>query len=693
MLPHMVVNSEPQLPEMPAQEQDQFDLPMPLERRRKRGGPRWWRRLRKRLDLRTQIARLLLLLVGVASVVAVVALVLVTDTTSRVQSSLQGLERSLSGFSGPMNAELGLGDFERLQSTVRDLTSTLTSAQSQLNLVRPAAALDPNWEASLVSLEAAQRLSQAATTMLDGLQPTVFFLTSGEDSETLLAQISSGERVVELLRIGRGSFIDAQGYLQAAALKTESLTTAGLSPDTLLMVERLRNYQTQLTSINELLINAPDLLNAGLGLNSEQSYLILAQNSDEIRPSGGYISTYGWISVRNGRIIDYDYRATTTTTPNPPPDEFGSEMAIPSWWIRYREPVYAAWDGSWYADFPSTASMALRYYNEGSNPQSPVSGVIAIDIQAFEYILSALGEVVVPGSGDVVTTDNFRDVIYTIRADGRDQQAHKEFLAELYQQIFADWQTFATDPEVSARMFSVLLRALQEKHIMLYFEDEGLNRAVELMGWSGEQTGAAGSDYLMVVDANLGNKSNRSVRRQITYDVQIQADGTLSNRATIAYDYSAIVASADPAVNEAAHGPLDYDNLLQVFTTPDSVVTTTNEALPYMLQIVQPEHSLFVSQVQIPFDSSQRYQFAFTTPPLIERIGDYYRYRLLLQKQPGMQPELLSVQVSLPPSATLVSTSVEPAANYDLDRQILEFRYEFVKDEVLEIVFRVASGG
>jgi hypothetical protein len=685
----MVVNSESQSPELPVQEQEQLvDLPMPLERRRRKSGPRWWRRLRKRLDFRAQLVRMLILLLGIASVVTVVALVLITDTTSRVESSLQSLERSLVSFSGPMNAELGLDDFERLQSNVRDLTSTLTSAQSQLSLVRPAAALDANWAASLISLEAAQRLSQAATTMLDGLQPTVFFLTSGEDNETLLAQISSGERVVELLRIGRGSFVEAQGYLQAAALKTDSLTTEGLTPDTLLMVERLRNYQTQLTAINELLINAPDLLNAGLGLNSEQSYLILSQNSDELRPSGGYISTYGWISVRNGRITDYDYRPTTTNTPNPPPAAFASEIAIPSWWIRYREPIYAAWDGSWYADFPSTASMAMRYYNEGSNPQSPVSGVIAIDIQAFEYILSALGEVVVPGYGDVVTTDNFREVIYDIRADGRDQQAHKQFLADLYQQIFADWQTYATDPEVSARMFSILLRALQEKHIMLYFEDEALNRAVQLVGWSGAQADASGSDYLMVVDANLGNKSNRSVRRQITYDVQIQADGTLSNRATIAYDYSAIVAGSDPAVNEAVHGPLDYDNLLQVFTTPDSVVTTTNEELPYILQTDSSEHTLFVSQVQIPFDSSERFQFSFTTPPLIERIGDYYRYRLLLQKQPGIQPELVSVQVSLPPGATLVSTSVEPAANYDLDRQILEFRYEFVKDEVLEIVYR-----
>jgi hypothetical protein len=680
----MTVDLEPK----PLHPEADDNLPLPLEKRRKPRGPRWLRRLRKKLDLRTQIVRILVVLIGVSAVIVVVGLVLLTDATSRVQSSLQSLERSLSAFSQPVNAELGFEDFQRLQSSVRELVATLTNVQGQVGFAYPIAPINPNWQASAIGLEAAQGMAQAANTMLDGLQPTVFFLTGGQESDSPLAQFSSGERIVELLRIGRSSFIEAQSYLQAAALNLEMLSTEGVTPDTLLTVEQLTTYHAQLTAANELLTNAPDLLNAALGLNVEQNYLVLSQNSDEIRPSGGYVSTYGWINVRNGRIIDYDYRATTPTSPNPPPANFADALAVPSWWIRYREPVYAAWDGSWYADFPSTAEMAMDFYNAGNNPQSPVAGVIAIDIQAFEYILAALGEVVVPRFGDVVTTDNFRQVIYTIRADDEGDQAHKAFLAELYRQIFADWQVYATDPEVSGRIFSVLLRALQEKHIMLYFADEGLNRAVRLLGWAGAQASAVNSDYLMVVDANLGNKSNRSVRRQITYDVQIQADGTLSNRATVAYDYSAIVASEDPAVNERYHGPLDYDNLLQVFTTPGSIVTSTNEELPYMLQIDGEAQSLFVTQVRVPFDSSERFQFAFTTPPLIERIGDYSRYRLLLQKQPGMQPELLSVQVALPPGAALVSASIEPAANYNLDRQILEFRFDFVQDEVLEIVYR-----
>lgn len=123
-----------------------------------------------------------------------------------------------------------------------------------------------------------------------------------------------------------------------------------------------------LADFHRVLLASPDLLTAALGLNETQSYLILAQNNDELRPSGGYLSTYGWMTVRNGRITKYDYQATTTTSPNPPPETLASQVQIPEWWIQYRQPLYAAWDSSWHVDFPrrrawrpgTTTTAAIR---------------------------------------------------------------------------------------------------------------------------------------------------------------------------------------------------------------------------------------------------------------------------------------------------------------------------------------------
>jgi len=621
-------------------------------------------------------------------VLGVGGLVLVTDATNRVESSLGSLNRVVASITTRPGTELTLSDFNRLQSSLDDVLSTLSSVQQQIGFLRPIVNLNNTLDGTLTSLDAAQQLALAADAMLDGLQPTLFFLVGGEDDKTVIGQISSGERVVELLRLGRPGFINAGDYLQTASGYIQAIETSELSAGILLQVEQLSAFHDQLSDIQRILMTAPDLLTVGLGLETQQNYLVLSQNSDEIRPSGGYLSTYGWMTIRNGRVVDYSYSATTATSPNPPDDTMASEIELPSWWIQYGEPVYAAWDGSWSPDFPTTAQMAMWYYNNGNNPQSPVNGSVSIDIVAFEYILEALGEVTVSDYNMIVTTENFREVVYDIRAFGEGDLPHKRFLASLYRQIFTDWQAIASNPETSADILGVLLRALQEKHIMMYFNDENLNEATELLGWSGQQQDAIGRDYLMVVDANLGNKSNSSIRRQVTYDVEILPEGAVSTRTTLLYDYPAAVADLDPAVDPEFHGPLDYNNLLQVYIPIGSNVGETSGAINQVQEVDYAAHTLLTGEMTVQYDSSERVQFSYISPNVIESLGEYQRYRLLIQKQPGMQPELVNIQITLPVGATLVSTTPETVANYNLDRQILEFRFEQTTDVELEIVYR-----
>jgi hypothetical protein len=354
--------------------------------------------------------------------------------------------------------------------------------------------------------------------------------------------------------------------------------------------------------------------------------------------------------------------------------------------LSYDEPRYAAFDGSWYADFPSTAQMALSYYNNGNNDRAPLDATIAIDITGFEYILGALGSVVVPEFNEVVTIDNFRDVVYKIRADG--DGAHKRFLAALYKQIFADWQTASSDPQTNAKVLGALLQALQEKHIMLYFGDEKLNQAINLLGWAGTQSSTTDHDYLMVADANLGNKSNHSIIRQLTYDVTIQPDGTLSSRTGINYDYSARLAESDPAVNAPTNGPLNYSDLMQVFVPLGSTLLSTDN-LPEKTQTVTNEtNSEFVRHMFLEYDASERFQFSYTTKPLIEAFGPYKRYRLLLQKQAGTPGDTVSVQVTLPSNAKLITASPEPDASYTLDSLILEYQLTLTNDKWIEVIYK-----
>lgn len=644
--------------------------------RQRRRKPAWQRKLRHWLKLKN-----ILLAAGIIAVVLTVSsLVLVTDATNRVQAAMTSLQRVISTTN--FESELTLSDYERLRGAVGDLENNLISARNQLRFLRPFAGVNQNLGATLEAMEAAVHLSDAGEKMLRGLQPAVFFLLSNEGEGNLA--LSSSERLVELLRVGQTEFASAEESLVAAREIIAGLSLGDLAPDLVLNFFDLTQYADNLSRANAVLRQSPDLLTSALGLSGTQTYLILSQNSDELRPSGGYIGTYGWMTVRNGQIVDYQYSPTTATSPNPPPALLAGDITIPDWWLQYDQPIYAAWDGSWSADFGATAERASWFYNQGNNPQAPVHGVIGIDIIGFERILAALGSVVVPGYPDVITPANFRQVVYGIRESNEGDTPHKRFIARLYQQIFTDWQAASVSPGTSARILNTLLSALSEKHIMLYFANPELENAVRLLGWAGEQQSAVEHDYLMVVDANLGNKSNRSINRQVTYDVDIGADGTLHNRVAVMYEYLARTAENDPAIDPRFHGPLDYNNLLQVFA-PASSILAGQGTEPRTVTL--PEHTNFVARVRVPYDSSERFQLTYQTPALVREIGNYRLYRLLLQKQPGTAGDSITVQVMLPAGTAIVNVEPEPAARFDLERTILEFRLPLVTDRWIEIIY------
>jgi hypothetical protein len=625
----------------------------------------------------------------VPAIIAIVVLaILAADSLSQVSRSYNDFKTIFKSLEDKSATELTLQDYQQVDESLAALSQALDRANTRTRPLRLLEFLSPNIRIRFSLLDAAIHAVAGSRDFLAGLEPTVVHLERGGIVATESAETgnfgSSGERTSELLLTGRNRFLGAQQEISTAKTILTELDLTGISGEDLLSLQTLSDYIERVDTYNQLALEAPELLNLLFGLEETQSYFILSQNNDELRPSGGYISTWGWLQVRDGQVQDYAYYPTTTESPLPPDAALATEIEVPDWWIQYRQPLYAAWDGSWYADFPSTAEMAAWYYNNGDNPLVPVDGVIAVDLVTVEYLLGALGPVTIPEYGVVVADTDFREVIYDIRSSGVALE-HKRFVAALYGEIINQWEK--ADATTRGKVNRALLQALREKHLLLYFADNDLQAAAQVMNWTGALVVEKNQDFLMVSDANLGNKSSSSVQRSITYDVTIESDLSASGQLAIFYDFPATAAEADPAVRPEHYGnQRDYHTILQVLVPDGSQMIPTDETIETQA-VDMGVYTNFIKRMFVLYDGTSRIEYEYTLPNVIEMVGDYRRYRLHLEKQPGTRADAVLVTISLPASSSIVSISPEPSAEYDLGEKVVEFDLFLLQDQAIEIIY------
>ncbi len=147
---------------------------------------------------------------------------------------------------------------------------------------------------------------------------------------------------------------------------------------------------------------APDLL----GRDGRRTYLILAQNEDEIRATGGFISGTGIISIDNGEISsmsfeDADLIGDVNLKPyNWPPAPFQAFMGLDYFLFR---------DANFWPDFPTSAEQAMTLYSYDRNTH--IDGVIAIDQEFLRLLVRATGPINVRALDRTINASNVVDLM------------------------------------------------------------------------------------------------------------------------------------------------------------------------------------------------------------------------------------------------------------------------------------------
>ncbi len=505
----------------------------------------------------------------------------------------------------------------------------------------------------------------------------------------------------------RPSLLKAQAALEKAKEMRAQMNLARLSPGVRDSVTRLDGYISALDQGLALATSVPDVL--GGTDSGPKTYLILVENEDELRATGGFITAVGKAVVSNGELaslsIDDSYNVDDINKAYPAaPWQMQSYMNIPIMTFR---------DVSWYTDYPTAVRWARYLY--AYTDSSRVDGVIAIDQHVLATILSVTGPVAVSALNTTVTSDNIRTVMRAQKVappvEQRDPNWYrKQFMNPIASAVL---QRLFSGTGISwEQLLTAMMTELDGRHILVQLDDAAMAKLLAERGWDGVVRNGGG-DFLMAVDANVGyNKTNAVVSSSISYDVNLTdlsapaaslliseqnaAQGTGScnqwpenvDQTTMEYwypidrcyyDYLRVYVPAGTQLTAAAAHAVPSDEMTMLEQDVPARVDLLDEALPN----VQGFGTLLV----VPKQGSLTTGFQFNLPATVLQMdpntGEQI-YHLKIQKQAGTVDTPITIRIHLPQGSRVDSAS--PA--YAQDGPNLILNLDLKTDTDVRVIFR-----
>ena len=421
------------------------------------------------------------------------------------------------------------------------------------------------------------------------------------------------------------------------------------------------------------------ILSEVLGLDGKRrEYMVLLQNENEIRPSGGFIGSYAILSFEGGKLLSFEvkdiYEADGQLKGHvEPPIEIKKYLGEAAWFMR---------DANWQSSFPM-AAKDIQWFLEKETGRK-VDGVIGLNLAVVKSILGVTGEIFVPDFKEKINKDNlYEQAEYYSETKffaGSVQKA--SFLGAISKQLLEEIKS-AKGAE-GQKLLMEVVDLMDRNEIQVVLNETKAAEVLANAGWDGAiYEGKCNgekcyADYLYIVEANLGvNKANYFLYRNVERQVVI-GEKTISNTLKIAYENTA-KSSAWPGG--------DYKNYLRIYVPAGTSVQEVNWSLGGSSEkkIVSGE-DLKITQV----GAKEEIGFLVTVPvgkkvsvevKYAENIDlsalQSFSYLSYIQKQSGFGDTGMVTLISIPENWQI--NAVEPAAsviggkllfNQKLDRDI-----------------------
>ena len=395
----------------------------------------------------------------------------------------------------------------------------------------------------LLAISALSRFFPPLTYVPDSLNSVALLsediLQMGKDVDYLkkngvqfMTQQKGGELIATLERleknIGDISRLNAEIKNTSFHLKTISSELAAISG----IIEK--NY----IPVSLQLYRAQSFLQAFLNIlkqPGDQHLLLLFQNPSEMRPAGGFIGSFGDITINQGNVtniaVDDIYNA----------DRQLKALIVPPKELQSITKKWGARDANWFFNFPTSAQKVIGLLEQSDlyfKPLVQFHGAVAVNTNILETLLKITGPIALPEYGRTVDSSNFlKEIQYEVEA-GRDKkpgQNPKRILSALMPRLIE--KLHALTDEQKNQLIAGFKNHFEKKDILIYFKDWKLQNFVESIGVAGEVVPLPKNftgDYLAITNTNVGGgKTDAVITQTSSLQSEITAGGDVVNTLTI----------------------------------------------------------------------------------------------------------------------------------------------------------------
>ncbi len=465
-----------------------------------------------------------------ASASAILLLILVVPSTasSYYQNVILTKDKiaqdSTAGFLSLQNSTAALmqANLPTAQSAINDALNSFGTAvatmQNNHQLLQKIASVVPVLQDEVKSrqslLLAGQQIAQGNTYLLDGIAKS-----QADASSTLSVRLD-----IILIHLNSAIPNYKSALTELNTVSSDSLPLAYQGP--------FKEFKIIFTAVLKDLQNLADLgesLKEIFGAQGQRRYLLIFQNSNELRPTGGFIGSMAIMDIKDGKILNLDVPAGGSYDLQGQLDQY----VVPPTPLLLSNKRWEFQDANWFPDFSASAQKIMWFYRHSRNVT--VDGVIAINATVLERLLVITGPITDISRGIIISANSALPTIQQVVENGPEKKVNKpkQILSDLAPQFIKHFQNSQSKDLLP--LLVNLQDALTKKEIQAYFSDQSAQSAVEQMGWSGKilKTNSR-QDYLAIFNTNIqGQKSDAKIKQSISHQALVQTDGSITDTITI----------------------------------------------------------------------------------------------------------------------------------------------------------------